>query len=124
MVESVLQNLIVTLLATVVAATCKRFWKWLCKPPPTKSEILSPQYSVKEIKQHFWISLSVFVFAIIVYTTISSTVFNEDPTFLKALLLFIAAFAFMSLWASFDTALLHVPQNDIEIPPDKSTDKD
>ncbi len=122
MAESVLESLIVTLLATAIAATCKRFWKWLCKPPPTKSEILFPRFSAKEIKKHFWISFSVFVSAIVVYTTVSCNPSSEDDSFLKLLLLIIAGLAFVAVGGSLDEALSYIPQDHIEIPADNSTD--
>lgn len=105
MVESFLENMIMTLVCSFIAFWAKSAYnaikKWFESAPATPKSYTSP----KALHRQFLVWLFTFTFSI-------SGAWGLPMGILKIFLAILAGYAFLFTWGAFDAALAFYPEND------------
>ena len=116
-VESIIENLVASLIFAVLAYLVKRIWKSLkstkAEPEKTSSKLV--------LKRQFFISLFVFATSLIVFCSIGYEPIPDLLSMLKAFSGIVAALSFIITWGAFETAFAFYPEDDVvRKPPDQN----
>ena len=113
MLQSILENIAVTIIVTALSALAKRIFKLLTAPHNTVVHTPKAQQPHRVLKKQFYASLFTFAGCLIVGLSIQATRPFSLEGGIKVFALLIAGFSFLFVMGAFDAAMAFYPCDDM-----------
>lgn len=111
MQQAIIENIIATIICTVIAALAKKLWAYVKRNYPTSDSSPKNVYRKKTVHHQFFVSLGILVFGLPTAFLIpsSSSLFYM---FIRAFLFISTGFSVIFAWGAFEAAFVFYPDDD------------